>query len=453
MSFGKSFTSELGKNTGKWVSNKVFGNSGWATPRRHIIEVEGRKKLREEAKAYKLHQNEIETERIANEQQLKQLEREAAERQKQLIIKANEEEVYEHNNYLNIIQSVHKTYSDKIDWLSIQSQEGPLYIETAQELKDEITKFTNDFIEEEKKQLKIKYKPSFFSVFDTYFSRSKYYKLFHFLGNDIVFVFIVLLCFLVLIANHTLSGFLYYSNFLLVFIVFISFLALNQSKKEQSKKKALNNEMNDLESQRSKLLQENMDAQDEAHRQYLTEKEEHQKIIEMAAGVLNKNPQAYRYALNYFKPFEDMQDYGSDISISVSENKITADFYVHSENVIPKSVKRLLRKGLEVREDELSQTRFNEIYQDYVCSSILKIAKEIFQLLPGIEFVQVNAKGTLINTATGHFEEQTIVSVKIDRNKLESLNFELLDPSDSMANFIHEMNFSKRDGFKAVDTV
>ncbi|MDD3892516.1 MAG: hypothetical protein PHE03_09485 [Bacteroidales bacterium] len=51
--FGKSFSQELGKNTGKWASNRIFGNTGWATPRRHVIEVEQRKKQREEAIEYK----------------------------------------------------------------------------------------------------------------------------------------------------------------------------------------------------------------------------------------------------------------------------------------------------------------------------------------------------------------------------------------------------------------
>ncbi len=34
--FGKSLSRELGKNTGKWVSNKVFGKTGHATPH-HIV--------------------------------------------------------------------------------------------------------------------------------------------------------------------------------------------------------------------------------------------------------------------------------------------------------------------------------------------------------------------------------------------------------------------------------
>lgn len=40
MGFWTNFWRETGRNTGKWVSNKVFGNSGWATPRRHYINFE-----------------------------------------------------------------------------------------------------------------------------------------------------------------------------------------------------------------------------------------------------------------------------------------------------------------------------------------------------------------------------------------------------------------------------
>ena len=78
------------------------------------------------------------------------------------------------------------------------------------------------------------------------------------------------------------------------------------------------------------------------------------------------------------------------------------------------------------------------------------MAKETFQLLPTVNEVQVNVKGSLMNSATGNFEEQTIVSVKINRPKLDELNFDLLDPSDSMSNFEHKMDFKKNEGFKPV---
>ena len=56
-----------------------------------------------------------------------------------------------------------------------------------------------------------------------------------------------------------------------------------------------------------------------------------------------------------------------------------------------------------------------------------------------------------MNTATGNHEEKTIVSAKINRSKLAELNFELLDPSDSMSNFEHRMDFKKTEGFKPVE--
>jgi hypothetical protein len=37
-SFWTSFWRETGRNTSKFTSNKVFGSTGWSTPRRHIIE-------------------------------------------------------------------------------------------------------------------------------------------------------------------------------------------------------------------------------------------------------------------------------------------------------------------------------------------------------------------------------------------------------------------------------
>jgi hypothetical protein len=38
MGFFKSFQNELGRNAAKYVSNKILGESGWATPKRHIID-------------------------------------------------------------------------------------------------------------------------------------------------------------------------------------------------------------------------------------------------------------------------------------------------------------------------------------------------------------------------------------------------------------------------------
>ncbi len=40
-SFWRNFWGETGRNSGKWMSNKVFGDEGWATPKRVILRSEG----------------------------------------------------------------------------------------------------------------------------------------------------------------------------------------------------------------------------------------------------------------------------------------------------------------------------------------------------------------------------------------------------------------------------
>lgn len=450
MGFGKSLQNELGRNTGKWVSNKVFGNTGWATPRRHVIEVEKRKQQRFEAREYKQQQQQIERDRRERERRLKQMEKEQAEREKQEMIRANEEEVHEHNNYLEVIQSVHKSYSDHMNWTELQNQEAPPFVETAEELRDDITKFTNDYVDQQITDFKKRSKLSLARLIlgNMYVPKNRW--IFKILGNEKALGFVGLICMIGLFYGLTQDGFLKYFLPIISALVFLTVLVFKYGAKDFEIQTTLEDSLNELENSRARLLEENLKEQQEAHEQYLKDKEEYQKMMDIVNGVLNKNPQSYTYALNFFNPFEDLQEYGSDISFDVKSEKVSVDFYVHSEDVIPNTTKKLLRKGIEVKEDQLPPSRFNEIYQDYVCSCILKIAKETFQLLPTVNEVQVNAKGSLMNSATGNFEEQTIVSVNINRPKLDELNFDLLDPSDSMSNFEHKMDFKKNEGFKPV---
>ncbi len=69
------------------------------------------------------------------------------------------------------------------------------------------------------------------------------------------------------------------------------------------------------------------------------------------------------------------------------------------------------------------------------------------------KMVIVTALVKPLNTQTGHMEEQPILSVAIPRKTLNQLNFETLDPSDSMNNFIHKMNFKRTAGFSSGERI
>ena len=93
---------------------------------------------------------------------------------------------------------------------------------------------------------------------------------------------------------------------------------------------------------------------------------------------------------------------------------------------------------------------FYELYQDYICSCVIRVARESFALLP-VQVALVHAMGNVLNTETGYMEEQPILSVSIPRETLDGLNLETIDPSDSMRNFVRNMDFKKTSGFKVVE--
>ncbi len=95
---------------------------------------------------------------------------------------------------------------------------------------------------------------------------------------------------------------------------------------------------------------------------------------------------------------------------------------------------------------------FYELYQDYVCSCVLRVAREVFSLLP-IDRVLIHAVDDLLNGSTGHVQEQTILSTLVMKEAFLKLNLEHIDPSSAMKNFIHNMDFKKSSGFSPVEPV
>lgn len=180
--------------------------------------------------------------------------------------------------------------------------------------------------------------------------------------------------------------------------------------------------------------------------------EQEMAIREIASRILTGDLEAYVDAIKQIDPLSDIGELGSSIKFQLESSALVeATLYVNSDEVIPSETKSLLKSG-KLSTKKTPKTRFYELYQDYVCGCVLRVARELFALLP-IEMVIVNAVGNLLNTQTGYMEEQPILSVAIPRRTLEGLNFEMLDPSDSMDNFIHRMTFRKTKGFSAVETL
>lgn len=177
-----------------------------------------------------------------------------------------------------------------------------------------------------------------------------------------------------------------------------------------------------------------------------------QGIHALAGNILEGDPDAYINAIRQVDPFSDISELGSYLEFQSKDGAtVEAALLVNGDKVIPKETKSLLASGkLSVK--KMPITKFYELYQDYVCGCVLRVARELFALLP-IEMVIVTAMGEVLNTQTGHIEEKPILSAAIPKDTLTKLNFDTLDPSDSMGNFVHRMNFKKTKGFTGVEMI
>lgn len=170
------------------------------------------------------------------------------------------------------------------------------------------------------------------------------------------------------------------------------------------------------------------------------------KVIDIAKRILSYDLDAYLEAISLENPLEDLLEFGSGFEFFIENpNQIEVDFKVNSDSVVPKEKLTLTKTG-KLSRKKMSKSEYFDIEQDYVCSCAIRIARELFALLP-VRNVVVNAQDLRLNSSTGQYSEDIILSVNFEKQALESLNMELIDPSDSLVNFSHNMNFKKTTGF------
>lgn len=185
--------------------------------------------------------------------------------------------------------------------------------------------------------------------------------------------------------------------------------------------------------------------QQEDRKQY----DEWKNLHTLAEGAINGDTDTMLEITENMAPFEDLTEFGSGFEIGfLNSNIAEVEFSIMADTVVPTEAKSLTATGkLSVK--QLAKGKRLDIMQDYVCSCILRIAGDLFAILP-IGGVFIHAMDTFIDTSIGNTEAKDIVSVFIDRSTFNKLNLEAIDPSDAMQNFKCNMTFLKTKGFKPV---
>lgn len=139
----------------------------------------------------------------------------------------------------------------------------------------------------------------------------------------------------------------------------------------------------------------------------------------VAARVLSGDIDTYLTVIQDINPLGDLLEYGTSFEFGTdSPQKIEVEFQINQQNIA------------------ISKTTSE--YQDYVCSIAIRIARDMFALLP-VQNVIVHAMDSV-----------DILSVCFDKKTFSTLKFNFIDPSDTVNMFNIKMNFNETNGFNKI---
>ncbi len=196
-----------------------------------------------------------------------------------------------------------------------------------------------------------------------------------------------------------------------------------------------------------KAQQQDESEYQDAQQTHAAEYAEWEKLSSLARRILVGEYKAYIEAIKELSPFAEIASIGSFLHFTIhNEHLIECVLRTNGRKAIPSEVKSLTLSG-KVSVKPMPKPRFVEVCQDYICGCVLRVARELFALLP-IDTLLITASTESLDTSTGQMAERPFLSVVIPRDVLRTLDFDKLDPSDSIMSMTHrgDLKASRKTG-------
>lgn len=169
--------------------------------------------------------------------------------------------------------------------------------------------------------------------------------------------------------------------------------------------------------------------------------------VNLARKIRAGDAGAYGEAINELSPLSEITHFGSSTEfIFHSPRLIECSLALSSSRVIPTEAKTLTASN-KVSVKAIPAARFQELYQDYLCSCVLRVARELFALLP-VATVLISTRTAITDAKSGKTMEQAVLSVAFSRDDFTKIDFSNIDPSDTIELFTHRGDFkaSRKSG-------
>lgn len=186
-----------------------------------------------------------------------------------------------------------------------------------------------------------------------------------------------------------------------------------------------------------------------AEKKYHSDLEEWKTDTDLARRLLSGEAEAIQIVIQEMQSLSRQSLIGTEIKFLVSENYVHAIARIHNIDIVPHFRRKQLSSG-RLSEMSMPIGESNELYQDYVCSSTMRIAGDLLGILP-INEIYVTCTPLILDKKSGYQRHTPILSAQIVRDTFDRLILERVDPSDAMTNFKHVMNFKRSRGFEEIE--
>ena len=148
----------------------------------------------------------------------------------------------------------------------------------------------------------------------------------------------------------------------------------------------------------------------------------------LAPDVLAGDIDTYLKLISEVNPLDDLLDYGENFEFGTDDpNRMEVEFVINDAL-------------LEESRQTMNARDFNLLTQDFVCSMALRIARDVFALLP--------VEHTVVHVVMG---DSDIFSADFDRSGMSKVQFEYIDASNTATQFRHSMKFDEKKGFSPIN--
>lgn len=186
-----------------------------------------------------------------------------------------------------------------------------------------------------------------------------------------------------------------------------------------------------------------------AHGRWLAAMEDWRRNSGLARKLVAGDPDSKVEAVRRFGRFAEISGIGSNIVVRVDKTGyVEATLKGHGKGIIPTEILSQLKSGkLSVK--KMPKGKYNELHRKHICSCLLRVANELFSLLPDDDVI-VTITDKLPHSATGELEDVPVLSACVVRETLDALDLNDIDPYETITTFVHKLSFGKIKGLRPI---